>query len=110
MRGRLLADIANLLDEIEAGPITQSRWEDHELRWQGHVTDLRGNLVASMGKIMLAFEAMAKHEPEKITPEVAKLLYWWQNENGREESLGELPIERRRALEEAARKLPKRRE
>lgn len=107
MRGRLLANIANLVDEIEAGLVTEDRWTDHELRWQEHVTDLRQSLVESTAEIMLAFEAMAKHEPAKITPGIAEQLGWWHAE-GREQLLGELSLEVRRRLEAEAAKLPKR--
>lgn len=107
MRGRLLADIANLVDEIEAGPVTEERWADHELRWQEHVTDLRQAVVEGSARVMLAFEAMAKHEPSKITPEIAEELNWWRS-GGREQFLGELPLEVRRRLEAEAAKLPNR--
>ena len=87
--------------------ISADEWEDHELAWQANVARLRQEVVAGSARIMLAFEAMAKHEPNKITPEIAKELYWWQHEGGREAFLSELPIARRRALEEEARQYPK---
>lgn len=106
--GRLLAEMANLLDQSDGAEITAEDWENHELAWQAHVAEAREAVVAGLAQIMLAFEAMARHEPEKITPEIAERLLWWQNEGGRESFLGELPIEVRRRLEEEASKLPKR--
>ncbi len=105
---RLLAEMANLLDRSEGGEITADEWEDHELAWQAYVAQTREAVVEGSAQIMLAFEAMARHEPEKITPEIAEKLDWWQNQGGRESLLGELPIEVRRRLEEAASKLPRR--
>ena len=104
---QLLAEIANLGDQLRAGEVSASAWEDHELSWQAYVARAREAMVATTAKVIMAFEAMAKHEPEKITPEIAEKLRWWQN-GGREEWLGELPLERRRALEEEASTLPRR--
>lgn len=108
MRGRLLGEMANLVEQSETSPITPEQWQDHELRWQEHLADLRLNMVSSMSEVMLAFEAMAKHEPEKLKADAAKLVGWWLKEGGREQCLGELPLEVRRTLEENAAKLPKR--
>ena len=105
--GRILAEIANLLDKGEADGISADEWGDHELAWQANVARLRAEVVAGSAKIMLAFESMAKHAPDKITPAIAEQLRWWQKEGGRESLLSELPIERRRALEDEARQWPK---
>jgi hypothetical protein len=104
--GRILAEIANLLDKGQAEEISAEEWEDHELAWQANVARLRAEVVAGSAKIMLAFESMARHAPGQITPVIAQQLHWWQN-GGRESFLSELPIERRRALEEEARQWPK---
>lgn len=110
MRGRLLAEIANLLDSAQVRPITPSEWEDHELRWQEHAADLRRALVDSMAHLMLGIEALARAEPGRITAELAELLVWWQGENGREQTLSELPLERRKELEAEAATYPRKRE
>src|SRR5947209_3477628 len=68
--GRFLAGIANLIDQAKVGQVSAEEWQDHELAWQAHVARVRSELVARTSKVMLAFEAMAKYEPEKITPEI----------------------------------------
>ena len=59
--------MANLLEQSDAGEITADDWENHELAWQAYVTQTREAVVEGSAQIMLAIEAMARHEPEKIT-------------------------------------------
>ena len=108
MRGRLLGEIVNLIEQTQTHPISVEQWEDHELRWREHVADLRLNMVKAMAEVMLSLEAMARHEPDKVTPDAAKLVEWWVKEGGREQCLSELPVEARRTLEANAARLPKR--
>lgn len=96
---RFVAGIANLIDQTLLDEVTCDEWDDHELAWQAYVARLRSELVFHVSKVMIAIEKMAKREPEKITPEIAKQLYWWKTDGGRESLLSELPIEQRRALE-----------
>lgn len=105
--GRFLAEMANLLDQLVAGQgIAAAEWQDHELAWQAYVAERREALVAATSRTMLSLEAMARDKPETVTPDLAKELHWWQEEGGREEWLGQLPLETRRALEEEAKKWP----
>jgi hypothetical protein len=57
-------------------------------------------------EMIAALESLTAEELNKITPELAQQLFWWQSEGGREILLSELPIERRRALEKEARENP----
>jgi hypothetical protein len=100
--GRFLAGMANLADRLELGEVPQTDWEDHELAWQSYVSDLRIEVVRLSAKAMLALEAVERDEPGTLSGDAAEQLYWWLEEGGREQYLGQLPIEVRRKLEAEA--------
>jgi hypothetical protein len=96
---RSLALMSSLIEQIKVRDITAEDWEDHELGWQAHLAETRAALVESMSKMMLSLEAIARREPEKVSPALQEELHWWQDKGGRESMLGELSIEVRRRLE-----------
>lgn len=107
------ADPADLLmrDELEAlerallagQPFTDA-WETHELSWIARTAQTQGEIVRGAARIMLAFEGFRARNPLYGAghPELEELFEWWLHQGGREEFLGQLPLEQRRALEKKA--------
>jgi hypothetical protein len=108
-RRRLLLEIANLGNRAEAGGVPRDDWENHELNWIVYLANLRHNLVHSLAEALIKAEHACSREHASANQirfalralgrDMRQLLYWWQSEGGREELLGQLPIEERHALE-----------
>ena len=98
-RWRLLAEIAELGKRARDGGIPREDWENHELNWIVYCAKLRKNLVSALAQAMMQAEKASESEEREMSEEMRQALYWWQNEGGREEFLGELPIDERRVLE-----------
>lgn len=79
-------------------------WEQHELRWQTYVAELRRNIVRQTAHVAMAFEELERKNPHQFDdqPDVRALLAWWR-EAGREQFFGEITLAERQALEELER-------
>ena len=88
-----------------SGPFPDENWEQHELHWNAHAAELRRSMVRQTAHIVMAFEDMRRKNPVfgVCDPAMEKILSWWMDEGGREEFLGSITIEERRALEEMER-------
>jgi hypothetical protein len=98
----LMTQLDAIERQLRAGGLARADWEDHELHWQAHLSNLMTGIVAKSSQIMLAFEDMARQDPAQFDndEDVKKLLRWWCEEGGREQHLGKIPIEERRRLEQ----------
>ena len=99
---RLLVEIVDLSRRARDGGVPRDDWENHELNWTAYCAGARRRVMRSLAQALIDCEV--HYEPAGLNHEMRKILYWWQCEGGREELLGELPIEERHALEAAARR------
>src|SRR3982751_6043269 len=99
-RRRLLTEIVELSNRARDGGVPREDWENHQLNWIAYCASLRRNLVRAFAQALMNCEHDAN--VDDLSLDMRQLLYWWQNEGGREELLGELPIDERHALEAAA--------
>ena len=111
-RELLLSQFDSLERQLRAGGLASADWEDHELHWQAHASNLRTEVVANTALAMLAFEDLAREDPTKFDGDenVTGLLHWWLHEGGREQYLGSIPIAERQRLEQLEAGWKKRRE
>ena len=100
-RELLLGQLDTIERQLRAGGLAQTDWEDHELHWSAHISDLMAEINTGSSHLMLAFQDMHREDPTCFDkdPEMKKRLHWWMHEGGREEQLGKIPIEERRRLE-----------
>jgi hypothetical protein len=79
----------------------EETWQEHELHWQAHGTELRRRLVVDCIYVMICFDTEDTRKPERYAGNVGvwELLHWWREQGGRQSHLGELPLEERRRLE-----------
>ncbi len=98
----LLAQIEELERLLSAAEELSAQ---HELHWRAHGAELRRRLVHDLTYIMIAFDTEDTRKPDRyiLNPGVLELLHWWREEGGREEYMGELPLQDRRRLEEMER-------
>ena len=80
-------------------------WDQLEFHWLAHTAELRRSIVRQCAHIMLAFEDIARTDPDHFRdqPDMLKMLHWWRVEGGREEYLSQITLEDRRDLESQAR-------
>ena len=100
-RELLLGQLDTIERQLRAGGLAQSDWEDHELHWTAHISDLMAQINTRSSHLMLAFQDILRKDPTQFDkkPEMKRKLYWWMHEGGREEQLSKIPIEDRRRLE-----------
>jgi hypothetical protein len=97
------------LDGIEqslsAGRLPEEEWEQHQMHWLAHCADQMRSIIRRSAHVMLAFEDMERHQPDVFAKDeaVTELLYWWRDNGGREEYLGQITLAERRELEEQER-------
>src|SRR5437588_9988049 len=97
---RLLAEIVELGKRARDGGVPREDLENHQLNWIAYCASLRHNLVRAMAQALINCEN--DDNLDDLDLNMRQTLYWWQNEGGKEELLGELTIEERHALEAAA--------
>lgn len=97
----LVAQLSSLEYAVRTGKRPKAEWEQHELHWIAHTAEVNRSAIRQTAQAMLAFEDLLRREPESVVtdPELQRILHWWREENGREEFLGQITIEERRALE-----------
>ena len=97
----LVAQLKNIECAVRSGKRSKAAWEQHELHWMAHTAEMHRSAVRQSAQAMLAFKDLLRREPDSIVmdPELQRILYWWREENGREEFLGQITIEERRSLE-----------
>lgn len=98
----LLGEIRELIRALLAGIATRDQWDDHDLNWNVYCAHLSRATNRDLARIMIAMEEADDHGSIELTFEEKQQLYWWRVEGGREETLGELPLDERQALEAGA--------
>lgn len=98
---RLLREIVRLGRQANGGRIPREDWETHELNWIAYISNLRSNLIWAVTMAIIDFERDMRSSDQlvELSDETKKIYMWWYLEGGREQLLGELPLEQRRALE-----------